>query len=162
MSIDEQLERMLALWQPFQNDEHILAVADEAQGKSLACTLVALDTLACAFTSLVLRSDRLAGAGIERLKVIAANLSKRLTYLLEPISPIETDVDRCMVQMRSTPPHKLSDHVDYYELLVNRSGELSLCRYSRPTGSIERIAIPAHVTREVLVRLAGDFAAAAD
>ena len=159
MTIEEQLDRTLALWQPFQNDERQLEV--EADGKHLVCTLVALDSLACAFTSLVLRSDRLAGASIDRLKAIAGNLSKRLTYLLEPIAPIETDIDRCMVQMRSTPPHKLSDHVDYYELLVNRSGELALSRYSRPTGSIQRIAIPAQVTREVLIRLAGDFAAAA-
>ncbi len=107
-----------------------------------------------------MRSDRLSGAGIDRVKAVAANLAKRLTYLLEPISPIETDIDRCTVQMRSNPPKQSADQTDYYELLVARTGELSLLRYSRPKGG-QRIAIAAQVTREVLLRLAADFDAAA-
>ena len=62
--------------------------------------------------------------------------------------------------MRSNPPHKDSDRTSYYELLVSRTGELSLVRYTR-VGDQPREVIPAQVTREVLVRLASDFAAAA-
>ena len=94
----------------------------------------------------------------EQLKKIAEQLSARLTYLLEPISPIETDAQGCVVQMRSNPPHKDADRTSYYELLVSRSGELSLCRYTRPAGAPRQL-IAAHVTREVLLRLAADFAA---
>jgi hypothetical protein len=156
--LDEQLEQALASWPLFQQGEATLTVNHD--GNQLTCVLTALDSLACAFTSLSLRSDRLAGAGIERLKTVAGNLAKRLTYLLEPISPIETDIDHCVVQMRSLPPKQQSDHVDYYELLVARSGELALVRYSRAKGA-QRMPIPAQVTREVLVRLAADLAAAA-
>ncbi len=83
-----------------------------------------------------------------------------MTYLLEPISPIELDSQGCVVQMRSTPPQKDADRTSYYELLVSRSGELSLVRYTRLAGQPREI-IPAQVTREVLLRLAGDFALAA-
>ena len=89
---------------------------------------------------------------------MAENLSKRLTYLLEPISPIETDAQGCVVQLRSNPPHKDTDRTSYYELLVSRAGELSLCRYTRPAGGTRQL-IPAELTREVLCRLAGDFEA---
>ena len=157
-NLEEQLQQTLASWPLFQQGEATLTV--ERDGKQLSCVLTTLDSLACAFTSLSLRSDRLAGASIERLKTVAGNLAKRLTYLLEPISPIETDIDRCIVQMRSLPPKQQSDQVDYYELLVARSGELALARYSRAKGG-QRAAIPAQVTREVLVRLAADLAAAA-
>jgi hypothetical protein len=121
---------------------------------------VALDSLACAFTSLSVASDRLAGVGTARLTEVAQSLAKRLTYLLEPISPIESDAEGCVVQMRSMPPKTQPDQIDYYELLVSREGLLSLVRYCRAKGS-PRTAIPAQVTREVLVRLATDFAAAA-
>jgi hypothetical protein len=156
--LDEQLGQTLAAWPLFQQGEATVAV--EHDGNQLTCVLTALDSLACAFTSISLRSDRLAGASIERLKTVAGNLAKRLTYLLEPISPIETDIDRCIVQMRSLPPKQQSDQVDYYELLVARSGELALARYSRAKGG-QRMAIPAQVTREVLLRLSADLAAAA-
>jgi hypothetical protein len=107
---------------------------------------------------LSLRCDKLAAMSTDGLKQVAANLSKRLTYLLEPISPIETDAEGCTVQMRSNPPHKDTDRTSYYELLVSRAGELSLCRYTRVAKG-QRQAIPAQLTREVLVRLAGDFSA---
>jgi hypothetical protein len=126
----------------------------------LRCDLVALDTLACAFNRLVLRCDAVAAMSTDALKKCAADLSARLTYLLEPISPIETDAHGCVVQLRSNPPQKEDDRTSYYELLVSRSGELSLARYSRAAGQSRRI-IPTHVTREVLLRLVGDFASVA-
>ena len=104
---------------------------------------MALDSLACAFTRLALRADSLAGMSPERLKKTAEILSARLTYLLEPISPIEIDSQGCVVQMRSNPPQKESDRTTYYELLVSRTGELSLSRYARAAGE-SRQMIPAH------------------
>ena len=76
------------------------------------------------------------------------------------LSPIETDAQGCIVQMRSNPPQKESDRTSYYELLVSRTGELSLARYSRAAGQ-EREVIPAQVTREVLARLVDDFSSVA-
>lgn len=157
MTLAEQFKQALAGVAPFSSGDQLVEVDDGA--RRLRCHLLALEPLAAAFTRLALRSDKLSAMSSDGLKKVAENLSARLTYLLEPISPIETDAQGCVVQLRSNPPQKDSDRTSYYELLVARSGELSLCRHTRAPGAARQV-IPAQVTREVLVRLAGDFAAA--
>ena len=132
-----------------------------AGGRRLVCELVALDRLGCSFDRLALISDELAGASMERLKKISEKLVTRITYLLEPLAPIELDEDSAVVQLRSHPPHREEDRRTYYELHVRRGGEIALCRYEKQNGSSRR-RVPAHVTREVLSRLAADLAAALD
>jgi hypothetical protein len=158
MTLKGQLQQALAGIPLFSSGEHLLEISLGAQ--ELKCQLVALDSLACSFTKLALRADTLAAMPLDGLKRAAEQLSSRLTYLLEPISPIEVDAHGCLVQMRSNPPQKDADLTSYYELLVSRSGELSLCRFSRAPGE-QRQIIPAQVTREVLARLAADFSAVA-
>ena len=94
------------------------------------------------------------GSGFESGKALAA----KLTYLMEPISPIEIDAHGCLVQLRSNPPQRDDDGRSYYELLVRRGGEITLARYRKENGDARR-PIAATVTREVLVRLVGDFCA---
>jgi hypothetical protein len=158
MTLREKFQQTIGHLAPFSTGEQLLEVSQGSQ--HVRCQVVALDSLACAFTKLALTADALTGLSTEQLKRTAEKLSSRLTYLLEPISPIETDAQGCVVQMRSNPPHKESDRTSYYELLVSRSGELSLARYSRVPGE-PRQMIPAHVTHEVLTRLVSDFAAVA-
>ena len=158
MTLKEQVQQSLAAMPQFSLGQQAIRVGDAAQ--QLEIELTALDTLACSFTRLSLRADLLKNRGPNDLKRIAEQLSSKLTYLLEPISPIETDAEGCVVQMRSNPPQKEADCTSYYELLVARSGELSLLRYSRSVGQ-QREVVAAHVTREVLCRLVGDMSAAA-
>jgi hypothetical protein len=128
----------------------------EDAGQRLTCELVALDTLACAFTTLAVASDTLADASTDRLKKLADALSKRINYLLEPVSAIEVDPEQCVVQLRSVPPQKDDAQTSYYELHVRRGGQIDLARYAKDRGQPRQI-VPAHVTREVLLRLIGDF-----
>ncbi len=158
MTLKGQLQQALSSMPLFSSGEHLLEFSHDSQ--EFRCQLVALDSLACSFTRLALRADALSAMSLDQLKRTAEQLSSRLTYLLEPISPIEVDAHGCVVQMRSNPPQKEIDRTSYYELLVARSGELSLCRFSRASGE-ERQIIPAQVTREVLARLAADFSAVA-
>lgn len=158
MYLKEQVRTTLTNLAPFNQGTQILEATEG--GERLRIELLALDRLACALDEFVLHSDSLRGANAERLKKVAERLSASLTYLLEPISPIEIDAHGCTVQLRSNPPQKDADRTSYYELLVRDSGELSLCRFVRPAGQA-RTRIPAEVTREVLLRLVGDFAAAA-
>ena len=95
------------------------------------------------------------------LERIGKALAERLTYLMEPISPIEIDADACVVQLRSNPPQRDDDGRSYYELMVRRGGEIALARYRKENGDA-RQQIPATVTREVLLRLVGDFCAVLD
>jgi hypothetical protein len=125
----------------------------------LESQVTAVDAIGCAFESFVLRTDKLAGATMDQLRKLSDRLTKRLTYLLEPIGALEADAESCTVQLRSSPPQKGEDGSSYYELLVRRGGEISLCRFAKSPGQPRRV-IDAQVTREVFSRLAEDFVAA--
>jgi hypothetical protein len=127
--------------------------------REIHCDILELNSLAVSFERLQLRTSELANASIADLERIAKALSARLTYLMEPISPIEADAGACVVQMRSNPPQRDDDGRSYYELLVRRGGEISLCRFRKENGAA-RQRMAATVTREVLMRLVGDFCAA--
>lgn len=124
----------------------------------LQADALAVDAIGCTFGSFCYKSDKLAGLSIEKLKKLSDVLTIRLNYLLEPIGMIETDAEAATVQLRSTPPQKGDDGSSYYELLVRRGGDLTLCRYQKIPGQ-PRQTIPAHVTRQVFERLADDFVA---
>ena len=158
MTIREALQQELKrLDQVRFTDQATLRAAD-SQGE-VVCELVALDGIGCAFTQLTYSTQQLANLSLDQLRTISEDLSRRLSYLLEPIRPLEVDEDRCQIQMRSNPPQKDENGNSYYELLVERGGQISLCRYQKTPGQ-PRQSIPAYLTREVLLRLVTDFAAA--
>ncbi|HEV3006050.1 MAG TPA: hypothetical protein VGX78_16395 [Pirellulales bacterium] len=158
MTLAEQTRAALAAVPAFADG--LRTVSAEHGGLRLTCDLTALDTLACEFTRFAVRADKLAASPIGELKRVSEKLAARLTYLLEPISPVEVDAQQCVVQLRSNPPQRDADRTSYYELLVRRGGELSLCRWTKNPGDV-RQALSAQVTREVLLRLVSDFAAVA-
>ncbi len=158
MTLKTQTQNILSSLASFTSGKHALDLSES--GQRLSADLVALDGLALAFDHVTLSSDALTTAPIEKLRTVADALSRRLTYLLEPISPIEVDADQCVVQMRSNPPQRDDNGTRYYELLVRRGGELSLRRFQKQPGGT-REAISAHVTHEVFLRLVGDFGEAA-
>lgn len=122
----------------------------------LTCDLVDVHPLACQFERLAVATAQLAEASPDQLQALSDRLAARITYLLEPISPIEHDDEGCVIQLRSNPPQKEDDGTRYYELVVRRGGELALCRYQKQPGQVRQV-IPATVTQEVLLRLVGDF-----
>ncbi|MEQ8848810.1 hypothetical protein [Botrimarina sp.] len=127
-------------------------------GDRVSLGLSRADAMAVAFTELRLATDRLAGAKVDRVRSVADALTRRLTYLLEPLTPVEIDHELAVVQMRSTTPQQDNEQSAYYELLVRAGGSLSLRRYRKPRGAM-REGIDATVTREVLGRLVDDFVA---
>jgi hypothetical protein len=131
------------------------------EGRRIRCELEKSDALACTFKRFALETDALARASIDRLQQIGQTLASRLTYLLEPIGSIEIDRQRCVLQMRSSPPHKGDEGTRYYELLICRGGELTLCRYHQHADH-QRQVIPTTVTKEVLRKLVDDLLAAFD
>ena len=130
---------------------------DTGRGR-LVCQLAAVDGIGCALETFVYQTDKLAGATMDQLKKLSDALTSKLNYLLEPITPLEADAESCTVQCRSSPPQQGDDGRSYYELLVRRGGEVALCRFHKKPGQPRQV-IPAEVTRQVLERLAADFAA---
>jgi hypothetical protein len=135
------------------------ATVDATNGnRRLTCDFVERNSLAVALQSLRVATSELATASSDRLERMAKDLSQRLTYLMEPIRPIEIDADACVAQLRSSPPQRDDDGRSYYELTVRRGGEIALARFRKESGT-PREQIAAHVTREVLLRLTDDFEA---
>jgi hypothetical protein len=130
---------------------------DEAP-RQLHCDITERNSLAVSFNDLRLTTTELANATADDLSRIGKALSDRLTYLMEPIAPIELDAEACIVQLRSNPPQRDDDGRSYYELIVARGGHIALRRYRKDNGNA-RQSITATVTREVLLRLVGDFCA---
>jgi hypothetical protein len=157
MTLQSQVQGALAALGPFSGSSQTITASDG--DLRLSCDLTELEKLGCELVRLAVGSPSLAGASAEKLKKIATALSAKLTYLMEPISPIEVDREGCVVQLRSNPPQRNDDGSTYYELLVRRGGELSLARYRKAAGQ-DRQSVSAHLTREVLLRLVEDFAAA--
>jgi len=158
MSLAQQVEAALAGLPSPSYSAHRIDVSDGSL--RFTAELSAIDTLACAFELFSLESAKLQNADIAQLKRVADELSKKLSYLLEPIQAIEIDSERCVVQMRSVPPTKDDGRTSYYELLVCRPGVLSLCRYAATAGAGRQVVL-AQVTREVFLRLVRDFASVA-
>ena len=118
-----------------------------AGNRRLTCDLVERNSLAVALQALRVATPELAGASSASLERMAKDLSARLTYLMEPIRPIEIDADACVAQLRSSPPQRDDDGRSYYELVVRRGGEILLCRF-RKEPATPRQQIPATVTGE--------------
>lgn len=131
-------------------------VTAAAGPRIVRCEIDQCDQLAVAVYELVLETSELASVEIAKLQAASKALCERVTYLLEPISPIETDVDGCTVQMRSSPPQKQENGRFYYELFLRRGGSVALHRYEKQPGSI-RQRVAATLTHEVLGRLVEDF-----
>ncbi len=96
---------------------------------------------------------------LDDLKAWGQRLSARLTYLMEPLSVHEADVEAVEVRLRSQIPTPRDGRRSYYEITLDRAGTLRLARYH--FDEAERLRKPASIqlTREVLLRLADDLAA---
>lgn len=129
-------------------------------GGALEGELAGVESLACALWRLRATSPRLASLDATQLADLSRRLAGQLTYLLEPIRLVEVDGDAGYAQLRSQPPRREPDATSYYELLVTRDA-IELRRYEKRRGA-SRQAVTAHVTREVLHRLATDLTSAAN
>ena len=81
-----------------------------------------------------------------------------MTYLLEPIQPIESDAEACVVQLRSVKPDDRGGVRSYYEALVKTGGSISLQRFDSQKGALRR-SVSMTLTKEIIGRLADDFVA---
>jgi hypothetical protein len=128
-------------------------------GLTLEIDFLAVDTLGCSFEQLALTVPSLQGAAFDQLKTWADSLSRRITYLLEHIAPLEYDEPAGEVLIRSTPPSQLPDGTQFYEILLQSQsgGRFTLRRYKSIKGQAGRQPAALTMTHEVLLKLADDL-----
>ena len=131
-------------------------------GLRLVCT--AVTPLACEILTLEMGAQPGSGStqprsGADAILTQTAQLTRRLQYLLEPLSAIEFDQEAATVLMRSLPPSE-DEHGGrhYYELTVRTVG-IALRRFHK-SPRVPRLQVPMTLTREVLERLIDDCYAA--
>lgn len=160
MSLHEQITQSLAGLKGTATDVPKTVGWSAGVGPAIEVDFTVVDSLGCAFRELRVTADEFQNGPFDRLKIWAANLCGKVTYLLEHIGPLEADVGAQTVLVRSTPPTRQPGQTTYYEMLVNAPGVLSLRRYSRPAGHAERSVCDIQITHEVLVKLVQDIVAA--
>jgi len=91
MSLVPQLSQELTNLVGFNSSSPRTVVLPANNGVEMAIDFTVVDTLSCAFRELRLDVPRLAGASFALLKQWADEISRRITYLLENIGPLEFD-----------------------------------------------------------------------
>lgn len=140
-------------------DPHDLPCHVEAEdgGHRLSLQLTAAGPVGLAFDHLNYatadRSDRPATA----LRTWADRLAAKLTYLMEPLVVLEIDPIAGAAELRSQSPTERGELRSYYEVRMNRSGELRLSRVAFDAVTRHRRPVPCQMTVEVLERLADDL-----
>ena len=119
------------------------------------CVVSEAGALACRLHRLSYFSEQLGGATPEQLEAIGRDLCQRVSDLMEPLGFMENDREAACVQLRSTPPARGAEHVDYFEVTISRERGLHIARYHAPRKA-PRQEISAALTRETLERLVGD------
>ena len=86
-------------------------------------------------------------------------IEEHVTYLGERIKVIETEGREGRTIMRSLPPRVEGEVISYFEIVLERSRDLSLQRYMYAPKLGKRIPVPATLTRDTMERLMNDLIA---
>jgi hypothetical protein len=136
-------------------------VTVEDSTSRLTLDLTALDTVGLAFTTLEFATTGRSEWSSDALKEWGERLTKRVTYLMEPLKVLEVNDQGGEVQLRSQNPTPRNDQKAYYEMRLFRQGKLRMERFAFDEKARQRRQVPCNLTRETVERLADDIAASA-
>jgi hypothetical protein len=156
MLLNEQIERTFAQMKGLLSLSPKTVGFTDPSDVEIQVDFTAIDGLAVSVRELRFRSPRLTGRARAQAEPWAVELCRKLTYLLEPIGPVEFDDQAGALLLRSTIPHRHEGGVCYYELLLDASGLLTFKRFQCPRPSGQRQPIDLCLTREVFTRLVLD------
>jgi len=98
---------------------------------------------------------------LDQLKAWGSRLCARLTYLMEPLSVLESDPVGGEVIVRSQTPTPRDGRRSYYEIRLGKSNHLRFDRVVFQEAARSRRTVPCQFTNEVLERLVDDVVATA-
>ncbi len=162
MSLRTALEQELRQLAGLNSQQSTSVTLTDPGGIMLTIDFLAVDSMGCSFEQMVIDVPSMQGVAFDVLKKWAENLSRRITYLLENIAPLEFDETAGEALIRSTPPDQLPDGTQYYEILLQTlgAGRFSLKRFASIKGQPGRSQVPMTATHEVILKLADDLVAA--
>jgi hypothetical protein len=137
-------------------------VTVEDSPSRLTLNLTALDTVGLAFSTMEYANTSRTEWSSDALKQWGDRLSKKVTYLMEPLKVVEVHDQGGEVQMRSQSPTPRDQERAYYEMRLFRQGTLRMERFVYDDTTRQRRQVPCQLTRETLERLADDIAASVE
>ena len=126
---------------------------------SVDVELTAVELLGCQVARVLVSAPSIGSAPVSTLQLWSDELAKRITYLLESLSPLETDEEAGQLLMRSTSPQQLPAGRQYYECVLAgvANGTVSFRRFEATKGQAGRTPVDMILTRDVLGRLVADL-----
>jgi hypothetical protein len=95
-------------------------------------------------------------AGTGSVAAQAREAARRLNYLQEPLTVVESEGKRARAILRSETPRQAGGGREYNEAVLQGGDSITIRRYRAESGS-RRKAIPSNLSRETLGRLADDL-----
>ncbi|MEM7812453.1 MAG: hypothetical protein AAF532_13340 [Planctomycetota bacterium] len=135
----------------------------DPRGLTVEAEFTAVDSMSSAVREVRADAPALSGCPFATVEQWAADLTVRITYLLEGLGVIELDPSAGEVQIRSTPPDRQGTQTQYYEILLNRNpaGQFVLKRYWTDKTSTGRVPVDFQLTHDQLKKLIADLLATA-
>ncbi len=134
-----------------------LAVGDGPH--QLTLHLTASSPVGLAFDALEFATTARPEWSSEALLAWGEGLTRRVSYLMEPLAVLENDTIGGTVGLRSHAPTARADRRAYYEVRLGRPGTLRLSRVAFDETTRRRSPASCQMTREVLERLIDDIIA---
>jgi hypothetical protein len=111
--------------------------------------------------TLAFRAAREAPLPLDALRAWGDRVAARVTYLMEPLVPVEADALADELLLRSRQPGRRPGRRVYYEARLHAAGTLTLSRVQFDETTRQRQPLPCQFTLETLERLADDLVATA-
>ena len=161
MSLSDSLSQELTRLVGLNTTQPMTVTLPPTNGLDMSVDLTVVDSLSCAFRELRIDVPHLSGASFVTLKQWAEDLSKRITYLLENLGPLEFDPTTQQVLIRSKSPDLRTGGARYYEILLQcqSAGRFFLRRFYSDPAQAGRDQVDLQMTHETLLKLVDDLVA---
>lgn len=159
MNLVETIRSRLERSAPFH--DHVEQIVASEGGLTVRCDVQGAERLSCALRQIECVAET--GAPLPPAELLSQvnAICGKVTYLLEPLAPIEVDPGHGKVLVRSKAPRQKEGKVSYYELLASGDRHLSLRRYAFDSVDKKRSLVEFYLTKDQLDLLLTDLIASA-
>lgn len=137
-------------------------IEEEIDSMRVTAEIQDFDKFSCIVKSLSVTRAQAPPASVslkELLRRQAAEIERRITYLLENFRLLEMDEFNCLAQVRSAAPHQKNGEKFYYEVFLQHGIGAAFSRYRQSRGADNRELVPCQLTQETFERLVDDLVA---
>ena len=159
MSVSQKLQSELVRLIGFSSSTPRSVLLKSGSQNQMEIDLTAVDSMSCSVSEIRMIVPKLSHATFDILKEWSDELSRRITYLLEGIGPLELDPDSSRVLIRSDKPETGNGFIRYYEIMLQSQsgGHFVLQRYEYQEKNNKRQKVDMSLTHELLRKLANDL-----